>query len=199
MSAEVVIAAVKTVVTILTDKKLRNFVFGVILGSIIVVCIPVFTILAIFDGAKDLDYDQVSQMVIQQLDDEQRAKLEQIHSIMLSIESAMTDAGYSGTRISEAQVLFVMALYDHSYDSDFIENLVACFSPDQTDTQLITAVNATFNTSISITEFSEIMRPIRAIYIDSSGFIMPEVKNNLDLVQWVKNAAQRHWGYVWGT
>lgn len=199
MSPQVVIAAVKAVVAILTDKKLRNFVFGIILGGIIIICIPIFTILAIFNEAQNLDFDEIGEMVIAQLDDEQREKLEHINDLMISIESAMTDAGYSGTRISEAQVLFTLALYDHSYESGFVDKLVGCFAQGQTDAQLVATVNSAFIVDISTEDFSNMMKSIRAVYIDSSGFVSPETKNNLDLVQWAKNAEHKNWGYVWGT
>ena len=44
MSPEVIVVAVKAAVTVLTDKKLRNFVFGVILGVIIILFIPLLNL-----------------------------------------------------------------------------------------------------------------------------------------------------------
>jgi cell wall-associated NlpC family hydrolase len=35
--------------------------------------------------------------------------------------------------------------------------------------------------------------------LDVSGFVNPDVKNNLDLVMFVTNAWENGWGYVWGT
>ena len=46
MSPQVVYAAIKAAVTVLTDKKLRNFVGGVILGSIIIIFIPLLAMTA---------------------------------------------------------------------------------------------------------------------------------------------------------
>lgn len=194
-----VVVAIKAAVTVLTDKKLLKTVGGIILGVIIIIFIPLFTILALFDSTKDLDISHISQMVMDQLDDEQRAKLQHVHITMTSIESAMISAGYTGTRITEAQILFNLALYDQSFESGFVDKLVGCFAPNQTDAQIVAAVNSAFGVSISVTEFSNMMGSVRAVYIDSSDYIDPSTKNNLDLVQWAIHAEQKHWGYVWGT
>ena len=199
MSPQVVYAAIKAAVTVLTDKKLRNFVGGVILGSIIIIFIPVFTILAVFDGLKDVELSQMGQIVMAQLDDGQLIKLQHVHDTMTQIESTMVSRGYTGTRISEAQVLFNLALYDHSFDSGFVNRLADCFAREQTDAQLVAAVNSAFGVNISVTEFTNMMTSIRAVYIDNTDFTAPESKNNLDLVKWAQNAASQHWGYVWGT
>ena len=121
MSPEVIVVAVKAAVTVLTDKKLRNFVFGVILGVIIILFIPLLTILALFDGVQDFEIENLGQVVMEQLDAETNQKLQHAHDTMLQIESAMNAAGYTGTRVSEAQVLFNLALYDHSIDSGFVD------------------------------------------------------------------------------
>ena len=194
-----IVVAIKAAVAVVTDKKLRNFVGGVILGAIIILFIPLLTILAIFDNTKDLDLDQLGQIVVEHLDEETLQKLQHVDDTMRQIESAMISAGHTGTRVSEAQVLFNLALYDHSFDSGFVDKLVGCFAPDQTDSQIVAAVNSAFGVNISVTEFTNMMSSIRANYIDNSEFSAPESKNNLDLVQWVKNAEQNHWGYVWGT
>lgn len=194
-----IVVAIKAAVTVVTDKKLRNFVIGVILGVIIILFIPLLTILAIFDGTKDLELSQVGQMVMGQLDEEQRAKLQHVHNTMTSIESAMISAGYTGTRISEAQILFNLALYDQSFEAGFVDKLVGCFAPNQTDAQIVAAVNSAFGVNISVREFTDMMSSIRAVYIDSSSYSDSTTKNNLDLVQWAIYAKDKHWGYVWGT
>lgn len=194
-----IVVAIKAAVTVVTDKKLRNFVGGVILGVIIILFIPLLTILAIFDGTKNMDTSQIGQIVMEQLDDATLQKLQHAHDTMLQIESAMNTAGYTGTRVSEAQILFNLDLYDHSFDSGFVDKLVGCFAADQTDAQLVAAVNSAFGVNISVTEFTDMMTSIRAVYIDNTEFTAPESKNNLDLVKWAQTAASQHWGYVWGT
>jgi len=76
---------------------------------------------------------------------------------------------------------------------------VSCFSADQTDEQLIAAVNSAFGTELTAEDFTKIMHGIRAVYIDTSGYTDPATKNNLDLVQWAIEAEKAGWGYVYGT
>lgn len=198
MSATVV-AIIKAVITVLTDKKLFKTVCGIILGVIIIIFIPVLTLLALFDGAADIDWSQISQIVVEQLDPELREDLQHVQTTMSNIESAMQSAGFSGPRITEAQILFNLGLYDESFQSGFVDKLVCCFQDDQTDAQLISEVNSSFGVDISVTEFTDMMGSVRAVYIDSSNYTDPTTKNNLDLVQWAIHAEQKHWGYVWGT
>ena len=42
------------------------------------------------------------------------------------------------------------------------------------------------------------MQTVRAVYIDTSHYVDPSAKNNLDLVQWAIAAEKAGWGYVWG-
>ena len=117
---------------------------------------------------------------------------------MLSIESEMKAAGFNG-RVKEAQVLYALVLSEHASESDFVSKLVGCFTADQTDEQLIEAVNNTFGTELTADDFGKIMNNIRAVHIDTSGYTDLTTKNNLDLVQWAIEAEKAGWGYVYGT
>ncbi|MCM1489155.1 MAG: hypothetical protein NC203_12400, partial [Firmicutes bacterium] len=113
-------------------------------------------------------------------------------------ETSMKNAGFTG-RVKEAQVLYVLALDHKAHESAFVSKLVGCFSTDQTDEQLIDAVNSTFGININTEDFSNAMGSIRAVYIDTSGYTDPKTKNNLDLAKWVLDAQKAGWGYVFGT
>lgn len=43
------------------------------------------------------------------------------------------------------------------------------------------------------------MASTRNAYINTSNYVDPSTKNNLDLVKWSEFAADKKWGYVWGT
>ena len=43
------------------------------------------------------------------------------------------------------------------------------------------------------------MASTRNAYINTSNYVDPSTKNNLDLVKWSEFAADKGWGYVWGT
>lgn len=199
MSATVAAALKKIAVAILTDKKARKVVLGIILGILIILVMPLAAIIAIFNGDINIDANRLQTLVVQNMSAEEQARLQRVEDLMYEIEDKMTEAGFDKQRVKEAQVLYVLALSDFSEEAGFVDKLVGCFAEGQTDAELIAAVNAAFGTNLSVDEFTKVMSAIRAVYISTAGYIDPSTKNNLDLVQWAKNAHSRGWGYVWGT
>ena len=199
MSATVAAALKKIAVAVLTNKKLRRVVLGIILGIIIIVMMPMVAILSIFSGDIDIDTDRLQDIVIEEMSDEEKAKLQTVEDMMNAIESAMTEKGFTAERTKEAQVLYTLALYDYAKADDFVDKLVGCFDEGQSDEQLIAAVNAAFGTELKTEDYSKIMNSIRAKAINVSKFVDPETKNNVDLAEWAKQALSHGWGYVYGT
>lgn len=198
MSATVAAALKKIAVYILTDKKALKTVLGIVLGIIIIIIMPIVAIVSIFNGDIEIDADRLQTMVIENLSAEEQAKLQFVENTMYGIETAMKDAGHTG-RIKEAQVLYVLALSDKAHESDFISKLVGCFTVEQTDEQLIAAINSAFGTQLTAEDFGKVMGNIRSLYIDISDYTDPKTKNNLDLVKWSVHANESKWGYVYGT
>lgn len=192
MAAPAVGAALKKVATyILTDKKALKVV-GMIIGIVIVIIImPIIAILGIFNGTIDIDTDRLHQMI----QDNHTAMAEN----WSEVETAMTNAGYDTLRIQEAQTLYVFALYDCADESGFATKLVGCFADNQTDAELIENVNSAFGTNIVVQDFTNAMASTRNAYINTSNYVDPTTKNNLDLVKWCEFAADKGWGYVYGT
>lgn len=200
MAAPAVAAvAKKVIVYILTDEKALKVVLGIILGIIIILLLPLAVIIGVLNGDVEIDADRMQEMIVQNLSAEEQAMLQGIEDTMYGIEDGMTNAGYSGTRVTEARVLYVLALSSHSSEDGFVDKLVGCFTQEQTDEQLISAVNSAFGTSITTQDFSNVMSNIRNAYIDTSDYTDPNTKNNLDLVKWAEYAADKGWGYVYGT
>ena len=199
MSATVAAALKKIAVAVLTNKKLRRVVLGIILGIIIIIMMPMVAILSIFSGDIDIDTDRLQDIVMEEMSDEEKAKLQTVEDMMQAIESAMTEKGFTAERTKEAQVLYTLALYDYAKADDFVDKLVGCFDEGQSDEQLIAAVNSAFGTELKSEDYSKIMNSIRANSINTSGFTDPHSKNNLDLVEWAKQAQSHGWGYVWGS
>lgn len=198
MSATVAAALKKIAVAILTDKKALKTVGGIVLGIIIIIIMPIVAVVSIFNGDINIDTDRLQQMVVENLSAEEQAKLQLVENTMLGIEEKMKAAGYIG-RVKEAQVLYVLALSDYAEEDGFIDKLVGCFAADQSDEQLISAVNSAFGTSLITEDFTKIMGSIRAVYIDTSDYTDPNTKNNLDIVKWAIHAQKNGWGYVYGT
>ena len=192
MAAPAVGAALKKVATyILTDKKALKVV-GLIVGIILVIILlPIGALLAIFNGGIEIDTGR--------LDEIYQERQMQLVEIWESVESAMTDAGFDQTRIDEAQALFIFGLSEHVGEDGFADDLVSCFEEEQTDSELIDAVNAKFGTSIEVEDFQNAMASTRNAYINTANYVDPSTKNNLDLVKWSEFAADKGWGYVWGT
>ena len=198
MSVTVGAALKKIAVALLTNPKVIKTIGGIVLGIIIIIIMPIVAVVSIFNGGIDLDTDRLQLMVVENLSAEEQAKLQLVEDTMLSIESEMKAAGFSG-RVKEAQVLYALILSEHASESDFVSKLVGCFNADQTDEQLIESVNSAFGTELTAEDFGKVMGGIRAVYIDTSGNTDPTTKNNLDLVQWAIEAEKSGWGYVWGT
>lgn len=198
MSATVAAALKKIAVYILTDKKALKTVVGIVIGIIIIVVMPIVAVVSIFNGNIAIDTDRLQTKVVQNLSAEEKSKLQFVEDTMNSIDEKMKAAGFDG-RVKEAQVLYVLALSDSSHDPDFIDKLVSCFQENQTDEQLITAVNSAFGTQLTSDDFGKVMGNIRAASINISDFNNPATKNNLDIVKWAIHAQEKGWGYVYGT
>lgn len=192
MAAPAVGAALKKVATyILTDKKALKVV-GMIIGIVIVIIImPIIALIGLFSGTVDIDTDRLHQMI--------QENQSQMAENWTAVKTAMTNAGYDSMRIQEAQTLYVFALYDFADESGFATKFVDCFETEQTDAELIENVNSVFGTNIVVQDFTNAMASTRNAYINTSHYVDPNTKNNLDLVKWSEFAADKGWGYVYGT
>lgn len=199
MSATVAAALKKIAVAVLTDKKLRRTVLGIVLGVIIIIIMPVAAVISLFNGDIEIDTDRLQTLVVENLSAEEKAKLQAVEDTMYAIETAMTEKGFTAEKAKEAQVLYVLALSDYAEQTDFVSKLAGCFAEDQTDEQLISAVNSAFGTELKTEDFTKVMTAIRAKAINTSGFTEPDTKNAHDLVEWAKQTHAKKWGYVWGT
>ena len=198
MSAALGAALKKIAVALLTDKKVLKAIGMTVLVLIVALLLPLMAMMAILSGDIELDTDELMDRIEANLSANELAMLTTIEDTMEAIDTALTDAEMP-SRVGEAQALYIMALYNHSGSSNFVSRLVSCFWENQTDTQLINAVNSEFGTSIAVEEFSRIAQNLRTTYIDYSDYYDPTTKNNLDLVQWAIEAHSSGWGYVWGT
>lgn len=195
MSATIGAALKKIAVALLTDKKVLKTAGMVILVLIVALLLPLMAMVAILSGDIEFDTDALMERIEANLTLEDIAMLTSIEDTMNAIDTALADAQMP-SRVGEAQALYIMALYDQSGSANFVSRLASCFSENQTDAQLINAVNAEFGTSISVEEFSHVAQNLRTTYIDTSRYYDPSTKNNLDLAQWAIEACDAGWGYV---
>ena len=161
MSATVAAALKKLSAVVLSDKNNLKTVVGIIIGIIVIIVMPIAAVLSIFSGDMNIDTDRLQQMITESLTSEEEDNLKFIEDTMLTLDEKMTDAGFPD-RVKEAQVLYVLALSDYSREDGFTDKLVGCFGADQTDEQLILAVNQAFGTDIKSEDFTKVMNDIRA-------------------------------------
>lgn len=198
MSAAIGAALKKIAAALLTDKRVLKGIGMTVLVLIVALLLPLMAMMALLSGDIALDTDALMEQIEINLSADEIAMLTNIEDTMDAIDTALTDAEMP-SRIQEAQALYIMALYNQSGQTNFVSRLVSCFWENQTDTQLINAVNSEFGTSIAVEDFSHVAQNIRTTYIDYSNYYDPATKNNLDLVQWAIEAHSSGWGYVWGT
>ena len=161
MSATVAAALKKLSDVVLSDKNNLKTAVGIIIGIIVIIVMPIAAVLSIFSGDMNIDTDRLQQMITESLTSEEEDNLKFIEDTMLTLDEKMTAAGFPD-RVKEAQVLYVLALSDYSREDGFTDKLVGCFAADQTDEQLILAVNETFGTDINSEDFTKVINDIRA-------------------------------------
>lgn len=161
MSATVAAALKKLSTVVLSDKNNLKTAVGIIIGIIVIIVMPIATVLSIFSGDMNIDTDRLQQMITESLTSEEEDNLKFIEDTMLTLDEKMTVAGFPN-RVKEAQVLYVLALSDYSREDGFTDKLVDCFADNQTDEQLILAVNEAFGTDINSEDFTKVMNDIRA-------------------------------------
>lgn len=139
---------------VLSNKKGRKVVGGIILGSLVLLMTPAAVVLGIFSGSMDINTDGVQTNVKDRQETEEKRYAE--------IEQAMTEAGYGEIKIREAQAVYSFALFNLSGD-DVAEKLTECFWAE-TDEELAEKINGAFYTAFSYEEISAILESVRQKY-----------------------------------
>ena len=139
---------------VVSNKKGRKVVGGIILGSLVLLMTPAAVVLGIFSGSMDINTDGVQTIVKDRQETEEKRYAE--------IEQAMTEAGYGKIKIREAQAVYSFALFNLSGD-DVAEKLTECFLAE-TDEELAEKINGVFYTAFSVDEISAILESIRQEY-----------------------------------
>ncbi len=197
MSFTVGAALKKVAVAVLSDKKVFKKVCIIVLTVSLVFIMPIFAIVSFFKSKIELSDENIAA-IIANLDVEEVAKLTKVNDTMEAIEEAMTDADLR-EKYTEAQVLYILALYEHQDEDNFVERLVSCYQNSSSDEGVIKLVNREFGCDIKPEEYIKVVSGMRQTTISNSIFEDPTTKNNHDVVAWAENAYRSHWGYVWGT
>ena len=162
MSATVAAALKKIAVAVFTDKKSRKTVIGLILGIIVVIAMPIAVFISALNMSADMDSENLKRFVSEKLTDEEKAELQTVEDMMKAIESAMTEKGFTAEKTKESKALYIFFLYEQSGDESFAEKLSDCYAENQTDEQLIAAVNSVFGTELKAEDYGKILILIKS-------------------------------------
>ena len=157
MSATVAAALKRVAVAVFTDKKSRKTVIGLILGVIVIIAMPIAVFISALNMSADMDPEDLNRFVSEELTD-----VETVEDTMKAIETAMTERGFTAEKTKEAQALYIFFLYEQSRVESFAEKLSACFAENQTDEQLIAAVNSAFGTELKAEDYGKILTLIKS-------------------------------------
>lgn len=195
MSATVGAALKKIAVALFCDKKTIKKVAIFFLSILVGLLMPMAAVIGIFAGGNiEINEEDIENA----LTDEQKEYYAKLNATYGEINERMQEAGFPD-RVDEAQTLFVMGLVDHMYDENFVIKLVGCFSPEQTDAELVAMVNSVFGTQISLEDYLKVIVELRKATINPHIFTDPLSVNNIDLVAFCQETCDDQWGYVWAT
>ena len=153
MAAPIIPILKKIAVALVSDKKGRKWLLGIILGVLFLILMPIIAVLGIFSGGIDINTDGLFDKIY-----EQQAKMEVVAQ---EIEDEMLNAGYTEVQVEEAQTLYLFALHDEGEKDGFVLRLVGCFETDQTDEELVQKVNTEFGKDIITEDFQNAVQEFR--------------------------------------
>ena len=157
MSATLGTALKKIAVALATDRRNWEKIAVALFAVLLLFLLPVLSVEAIFQSDFDWDSPELVSQIIDNLDIGSLGFLEDSNNILTQLQKALKEAGFGFEEFRKAQALYWLALSPFSEKPDFIEKLVGCFAPDQSDDQLIGKVNAAFGTDIDPEEFEKIL------------------------------------------
>ena len=157
---KVVGAALKKIaIALVSNPQNWKTIGGIILALIIVVITPIAIIVAILNGNIEIDQNRLTQIIQQNITAEQSTSLEMINTTMEKVEQELEKRNLLEYK-TQAEVLYVFSLTEHSNDENFVRNFVKCFKRGITDEQLVERVNEKFGTAIQYEEFKKMMDSI---------------------------------------
>ena len=157
MSATLGAALKKIAVALLADRKNWEKIAVALFAVLLFFLLPILSVEAIFQADIDWDSPELVSAVMEELDVGSLGFLESSNNILTQLQNALKEAGFGFDEFRKVQALYWLALSPFSEESDFIEKLVGCFAPDQTNEELVANVNAAFGTDIDPEEFAEIL------------------------------------------
>ena len=203
MSAAVAAAVKKIAIYILGDEHKRGKLF-VAVGSIIagflgLMFLPIAVISSI--GSMNIEQPDIDKSLFtesalfESLDSEQQAEITNIQNQGQAIEYAMANAGVRDQTI-KAQLIY-MSYFDE-VQNFYAESYADLFANSTNDSDLITAINSSYDLEIDYDEFIRTYTWVMNSTINEYMFTDSTTKNCADLAAWADNAYISGWGYMNG-
>ena len=203
MSAAVAAAVKKIAVYVLGDEHKRGKLF-VAVGSIIagflgLMFLPIAVISSI--GSMNIEPPDIDKSLftesalLESLDSEQQAEITNIQNQGQAIEEAMTNAGVRDQTI-KAQLIYMS--YFNEVQNFYAESYADLFANSTNDSDLIAAINSTYDLEIDYDEFIRTYTWVMNSTINEYMFTDSTTKNCADLAAWADNAYISGWGYMNG-
>ena len=203
MSAAVAAAVKKIAIYILGDEHKRGKVF-VAVGSIIAGFLGLmFLPIAVISSIESMNIEQpdidkslfTESALFESLDSEQQAEITNIQNQGQAIEDAMTNAGVRDQTI-KAQLIY-MSYFDE-VQNFYAESYADLFANSTNDSDLITAINSSYDLEIDYDEFIRTYTWVMNSTINEYMFTDSTTKNCADLAAWAENAYVSGWGFMNG-
>ena len=145
----------KLLLALLTDKKLRKTIGGILLGLVVMIMMPIGAVIALLNSEVVIDPDALKQEVEAQMSGENMAGGELLSAKLSEISAAFEEAGFSEF-IRPAQNISVVFLSDRLEEEGFAETLAGCFRTGQTTESFLLVVNAVFGVEITLEELTAV-------------------------------------------
>ena len=203
MSAAVGAALKKIAIYILGDKDKRGKLF-VLIGSITagflgLMCLPVAVLSSM--GSMEVEPPEIDKSLFNEsaimagLSSEQQEQITNIQNQGQAIEDAMTGAGVRSQTI-KAQLIYMSYFEDvQNFNAESYANL---FAVAPNDSDLIAAINSTYDLDINYDKFVRTYTWVMNSTINEYMFSDESTKNCADLAAWAENAYISGWGYMSG-
>lgn len=202
MSATVAAALKKIAVYILGEDKKRGKLFMLIAsiaaGFLGLMCLPVAVLSSLGNEIEPPDIDRslfTESALFESLDSQQQAEITNIQNQGQAIEDAMTNAGVRDQTI-KAQLIYLS--YFHEVQNFYAESYAHLFAVTTNDSDLINAINSTYDLEIDYDEFIRTYTWVMNSTINEYMFTDSTTKNCADLAAWSENAYISGWGYKSG-
>ena len=149
----------KIAVAILSNPKSWKTICGIILGIVIIVISPFAAVLGLMSGDIKIDNDRLSQLVADNLTEEQNSRLQMMNDTMTEVEKRMDNQGLYDYKI-HAEVLYAVFLVDRSQDENFIPDFFKCFKKDSSTESIVNEVSKRFGVDIKAEEVEKMVTSI---------------------------------------